>query len=72
MSIEFRQFYNMRQTLYVDENVALLSLDQFACVEAGRIDAGPSFSVLLTLWPSTMQVVGFDEVREGHLAGLAN
>ncbi len=46
------------QPLHVDEDVALLSLDQFAGVEAGRIDAGPPFSALLTLWLSTMQAVG--------------
>jgi hypothetical protein len=47
-----------QQTLHVDENVALLSLDQFAGVKAGRIDAGPPFSALLTLWLSTMHAVG--------------
>ena len=47
-----------QQTLHVDENMALLSLDQLARVKARRIDAGPPFSALFTLWLSTMQAVG--------------
>ena len=47
-----------QQTPRIDENVTLFSLYQFACVEARRVDAGPPFSALLTLWLSTMQAVG--------------
>ena len=38
-----------QQTQRVDENMPLLALDQFAGIEAVRIDAGPPFSALLTL-----------------------
>jgi hypothetical protein len=44
--------------LHIDENMALLSLDQLARIEAVRIDADPPFSALLTLWLSTMQALG--------------
>ena len=44
-----------QQTQCVDEDVALLALDQLAGIEAMRIDAGPPFSALFTLWLSTMQ-----------------
>ena len=47
-----------QQTLGIDQNMALLALDQLAGIEAVRIDAGPPFSALLTLWLSTMQAVG--------------
>ena len=47
-----------KQPLHVDENVALLSLDQLARVKAGRIDVRPPFSALLTLWLSTTHAVG--------------
>ena len=47
-----------QQTQRIDEDVALLALDQFAGVEPVRIDAGPPFSALFTLWLSTMQAVG--------------
>ena len=46
------------QALRVDENVPLLALDQFARIEAGRIDERPPFSALFTLWLSIMQAVG--------------
>jgi len=46
------------QALRVDENVPLLALDQLARVEAVRVDAGPPFSALFTLWLSMMQAVG--------------
>ena len=47
-----------QQTQRVDEDVALLPLDQLACIEAMGIDAGPPFSALFTLWLSMMQAVG--------------
>ena len=40
------------------ENVALLALDLFSCIVAMRIDAGPPFSALFTLWLSMMAAVG--------------
>jgi len=46
------------QALRIDQNVALLALDQLARIKAGRIDARPPFSALLTLWLSMMQAVG--------------
>ena len=42
----------------VDEDVALLALDQLAGIEAMWIDACPPFSALFTLWLSTTQAVG--------------
>ena len=47
-----------QQTLGVDQDVALLALDQLARIEAPRIDARPPFSALFTLWLSRMQAVG--------------
>ena len=47
-----------QQALRVDQNVPLLAFDQFARVEAVRIDARPPFSALFTLWLSMMQAVG--------------
>jgi hypothetical protein len=38
-----------QQTQRVDENMPLLALDQFACIEPVRIDASPPFSALFTL-----------------------
>jgi hypothetical protein len=46
------------QALRIDQNMALLTLDQLACIEAVRIDARPPFSALFTLWLSMMQAVG--------------
>ena len=46
------------QALRVDQSMALLALDQLARIEAVRIDAGPPFSALFTLWLSMMQAVG--------------
>ena len=40
------------------ENVALLALDLLASIIARRIDAGPPFSALFTLWLSMMATVG--------------
>ena len=47
-----------QQTLRVDENMSLLALDQLARIEPVRIDTGPPFSALFTLWLSMMQAVG--------------
>ena len=46
------------KALGIDQNVALLALDQLARIEAMRIAAGPPFSALFTLWLSMMQAVG--------------
>jgi hypothetical protein len=42
----------------VDQNVPLLALDFLAPIVARRIDAGPPFSALFTLWLSMMAAVG--------------
>jgi hypothetical protein len=42
----------------VDEQVALLALDQLACIEAVTIDRRPPFSALFTLWLSMIATVG--------------
>jgi hypothetical protein len=47
-----------QQTKFVDQDVALLALDQLACIEAIRIDGRAPFSALFTLWLSTIQAVG--------------
>lgn len=47
-----------QQALGIDQNMALLTLDQLARIEAVRIDASPPFSALFTLWLSMMQAVG--------------
>ena len=47
-----------QQALAIDQNMSLLALDQFARIEAVRIDAKPPFSALFTLWLSMMQAVG--------------
>ena len=46
------------QALRIDQNTALLALDQLARIEAVAIDARPPFSTLFTLWLSMMQAVG--------------
>ena len=46
------------QAQRIDENVALLSLDQLAGIEAMRVDARAPFSALFTLWLSMTQAVG--------------
>ena len=38
-----------QETLRINENMPLLTLDQLAGIKAGRIDASPPFSALLTL-----------------------
>ena len=47
-----------QQTQRVYENMALLALDLLARIIAMRIDAGPPFSALFTLWLSMMAAVG--------------
>ena len=47
-----------QQALRVDQNMALLALDQLARIVAVWIDASPPFSALFTLWLSMMQAVG--------------
>jgi len=47
-----------QQTQRVYENVALLALDLLARIIAMRIDAGPPFSALFTLWLSMIAAVG--------------
>ncbi len=47
-----------QQTQRIDKNMPLLALDQFAGIEPMRINAGPPFSALFTLWLSMMQAVG--------------
>ena len=46
------------ETERVDQQMALLALDQLAAIEARRVDAGSPFSALLTLWLSITQAVG--------------
>ena len=47
-----------QQTQRIYQNMALLALDLFARIIAMRIDAGPPFSALFTLWLSMMAAVG--------------
>src|SRR5271165_5274695 len=47
-----------QQALRIDEDVALFAHDLLAGVVTRRIDAGPPFSVLLTLWLSMIAAVG--------------
>ena len=47
-----------QQTLHVDKNMPFLTLDQFARIEPVRINTGPPFSALFTLWLSMAQAVG--------------
>ncbi len=46
------------QALRVNEDMPLLALDLLARVEPRRVDTGPPFSALLTLWLSITQAVG--------------
>ena len=51
--------HGMQQQAYrVDQDMPLLTLDLLARVIPGRIDAGPPFSALFTLWLSITQAVG--------------
>ena len=47
-----------QQPLGVYQDMALLALDLLAPVIAVRINAGPPFSALLTLWLSMIAAVG--------------
>jgi hypothetical protein len=47
-----------QQSYRIDQDVPLLSLDLLARVVAIRVDAGPPFSALFTLWLSITQAVG--------------
>ena len=47
-----------QQAQRINQNVPLLALDQLAGIEAVRINAGPPFSALFTLWLSMMAAVG--------------
>jgi hypothetical protein len=47
-----------QKSLRIYEDVPLFALDNLARVKAVRIDAGPPFSALFTLWLSMMQAVG--------------
>ncbi len=47
-----------QQAERIDEDVALLALDLLARIIARRIDPGPPFSALFTLWLSMMAAVG--------------
>ena len=47
-----------QQTQRIYQDVTLLALDLFARIIAMRIDAGPPFSALLTLWLSMIAAVG--------------
>jgi hypothetical protein len=47
-----------QQAHRVYENVALLALDLLARIIAMRVDPGPPFSALFTLWLSMMAAVG--------------
>ena len=59
-----------QQTLHVDENMSLLAFDQFARIEPVKINAGPPFSALFTLWLSMMQAVGLaSRSAFSHAAG---
>ena len=47
-----------QQALGIYQDMALLALDFLARIKAGRIDRGPPFSALLTLWLSMIAAVG--------------
>ena len=47
-----------QQAERIYQNVALLALDLLARIIARRIEAGPPFSALFTLWLSMMAAVG--------------
>src|SRR3954451_8131320 len=47
-----------QQALRIDEKVTLLALDPFTRIIARRVDRGPPFSALFTLWLSMIATVG--------------
>ena len=54
-----RMHHRLQQKAYrIDENVPLLAFDLFARIIAMRVNAGPPFSALFTLWLSITQAVG--------------
>ena len=54
-----RMDHGMQQQAYrVDKDMPLLAFDLLAGIIAGRIDRGPPFSALFTLWLSMTQAVG--------------
>src|SRR5215207_4504208 len=55
-----------QQPRRIYENVALLALDLLARIIAMRIDAGPPFSALFTLWLSMIAAVGLAPVHPAH------
>ena len=58
LNISGRHQRMQHQTKCINQDVALLALDQLAGIEAVWIDARPPFSALFTLWLSTIQAVG--------------
>jgi hypothetical protein len=57
LNIGWRDEERDHQAQRIDNEVALLALDFLARIVAGRVDFGPPFSALLTLWLSAMAVV---------------
>ena len=54
-----RRHQRMQQQSHrIDEDMALLALDQLTGIEPMWVDADPPFSALFTLWLSMMQAVG--------------
>ena len=47
-----------QQALSVDQDMTLLAPDLLAAVIARRVNAGPPFSALLTLWLSMIAALG--------------
>src|SRR5271157_3531822 len=47
-----------QEALRIDKDMPLLAFDFLARIVAGRIDASPPFSALLTLWLSMIAAVG--------------
>ena len=58
LDIGWMKDHVQQQAQRIYENMALLALDLFARVIAMRIDTGPPFSALFTLWLSMMAAVG--------------
>jgi len=47
-----------QQAYRIDKDMPLLAFDFLACIIADRINAGPPFSALFTLWLSITAAVG--------------
>ena len=67
------------ETLGVDQDMPLLALDLLAGVVTVRIDRGPAFFALFTLWASMIAAVGlgengngFNEFKRGSLTNSKN